>query len=293
MTENLNPPASAKSRSKLVHRVVSALSLVALGYAALLAYLWSTQDSRVFFPQPMPAARAEQALQQLPGARSVWLDAADGTRLHGWWRMAAAQPSTKGTVLYFGGNAEDVHWRLAQMANHGGWDVLLTDYRGYGLSAGAPGQSLMQADALAWFDALQSGRLGLPKPAAVAVMGTSLGSYFATAVAAQRPVAAVVLITPFDSVRDYIQSRMPVVPVGLLLRHPLNSIELAPQVQARTLVVAAADDITIPPQRARRLFDAWGARDRQWLLLPNANHVTVLQDPAHWRAVREFLAAQP
>lgn len=288
---DITPPGS---RSRRAWRLLRAgMALLLLAYVALLTYLWVTQDKRVFFPQPLAAAQADQVLQQLPGARSVWLTAPDGTRLHAWWRPAGAQTSAKGTLLYFGGNAEAVHWRLALLAHHGGWDLLLTDYRGYGLSAGQPGQAAMAADALAWFDALHTGQLAVPRPTAIAVMGTSLGSFFATAVAAERPVAAAILVTPFDSVRDYIQSRMPLVPVGLLLRHPLSSITLAPRVTAPTLMLAAADDITIPPQRARLLFEAWGSQRREWVLLPHTNHITVLQDTGHWQQVHQFLDRIP
>lgn len=263
------------------------LALLVGGYVAALAYLWVTQESRIFFPQAMDAVRADAVIARTPGARDVWITAADGTRLHGWYRPAA--PASGRVVLYFGGNAEDVHWRLGRIDGYAGWDLLAVDYRGYGRSGGEPGQDRLQADALAWYDRLAAGLDGIVPPRAIAVMGTSLGSFYATHVAAARPVAAVILATPFDSVRDYVQSRLALVPVGLLLRHPMDSRSLAPHVGAPSLFIVAAEDRTIPASRARILFDDWGGRPRDWILVPGTNHDTVSADPLYWQALGGFL----
>jgi pimeloyl-ACP methyl ester carboxylesterase len=262
-------------------------------YAAAMAYLTVTQESRIFFPRALDAARADEIVRQVPDARHVRLDASDGTRLHGWWRAARPGAPSGRLLLYFGGNAEDVHWRLGRVEAYAGWDLLLTDYRGYGRSDGVPGQAALQADALLWHDRLAAGLDGLPPPKAIVVMGTSLGSYYATHVAAQRPVAGIVLVTPFDSVRDYIQSRMPLVPVGLILRHPMDSRGQAAKVRAPSLFIAAENDITIPPERGRILFDAWGGAPRDWVLVPQSNHETVSAEPLYWEALGRFLAGLP
>jgi hypothetical protein len=149
----------------------------------------------------------------------------------------------------------------------------------------------MQEDALLWHDRLVTGVDGLPPASAVTVMGTSLGSYFATHVAAQRPVRGVVLATPFDSVRDYVQTRMPIVPVGLLLRHPLDSRTWAPSVKAPTLFIVAEQDTTIPPERARILARNWGGRPLEAVLVPQSNHNTVSAEPLYWEALARFLSS--
>ncbi len=275
------------------------LGLLAGGYAALLAYISFTQESRIFFPRAMEQARANEILRQLPDARSVWLQSADGVKLHGWWRPAEPDKPSGRLLLYFGGNAEDVHWRLAASGpgrpeNYPGWDILLTDYRGYGLSGGVPGQTALQADALLWFDTASAGRIdGIAKPHSIAVMGTSLGSYYTTYLAAQRPVAGIVLVTPFDSVLDYVRSRLPLLPVKLLLRHPMESIRHAGQINAPSLFLVAANDATIPPERARILYEQWAGQPRDWVLLPQTNHDTISADPLYWEALRRFLRSLP
>jgi hypothetical protein len=286
MVTHISRPAGRWRRAALVW-----LALLTTGYGAAMVFLWHTQESRLFLPRTVDEARAASVMKQLPNARHVWLQARDGTRLHGWFLPANPGAPSGRVLLYFGGNAEDVHWRLARVERFAGWDILLTDYRGYGLSAGTPGQAAMQEDALLWHDRLVTGVDGLPPASAVTVMGTSLGSYFATHVAAQRPVRGVVLATPFDSVRDYVQTRMPIVPVGLLLRHPLDSRTWAPSVKAPTLFIVAEQDTTIPPERARILARNWGGRPLEAVLVPQSNHNTVSAEPLYWEALARFLSS--
>jgi uncharacterized protein len=267
------------------------LATMVVAYIGFMVFLWATQDARVFLSHPMPPERADAALRQLPGARHVWMQAPDGTRLHAWYREARPGVENRGVLLYFGGNAEDVHWRLGHIDRYSGWDLLLTDYRGYGLSEGRPGQARLEEDALLWYDHLVSGRPGGPTDTRPPlVMGTSLGSYFATYVAAHRPVMGVALVTPFDSVRDYVQQKFPLVPVRLIFRHPLDSRSLAPSIRAPTLIIIAQHDRTIPPERAHLLAAQWAGRPLDSVVVPDTNHDTVSAAPLYWESLGRFLA---
>lgn len=72
--------------------------------------------------------------------RDVWLQAADGTRLHAWWLPAKEGVEVKGTVLHLHGNGGNLAWHLggSYWLPEQGYQVLLLDYRGYGLSEGEP-----------------------------------------------------------------------------------------------------------------------------------------------------------
>ena len=63
--------------------------------------------------------------------------AADGTRLHGWY---VPQPGAAAAVLFLHGNAGNITHRadvLRILHDRVGVSVLIFDYRGYGRSAGA------------------------------------------------------------------------------------------------------------------------------------------------------------
>ena len=125
--------------------------------------------------------------------------------------VAVTTQPAQGTraLLYFGGNAEDVSASLPQLArDFPGRALYLMHYRGYGASTGRPSEAALHADALALFDKVHATQ---PQ---VAVMGRSLGSGVAVRLAAQRPVSALVLVTPYDSLRDGAARQRPVFPVG-------------------------------------------------------------------------------
>jgi len=101
------------------------------------------------------------------------------------------------------------------------WSLALVNYRGYGASEGSPSERALFADALLVLDALRE-RPDVD-PARVALVGRSLGSGVATYVAANRPVAGVALVSPYDSVTALARRQFPWLPIELLLRHPFDS----------------------------------------------------------------------
>ncbi|MDF1832274.1 MAG: alpha/beta hydrolase [Porticoccaceae bacterium] len=68
----------------------------------------------------------------------VQLLADDGTQLHAWFLPATQKP--KGSLLFLHGNAENVstHIENIHWLPGAGYNVLLLDYRGFGLSHGVP-----------------------------------------------------------------------------------------------------------------------------------------------------------
>jgi pimeloyl-ACP methyl ester carboxylesterase len=248
----------------------------------LVVYL--AQDALIFYRQPLPEARRAEVAQRFPAVEEVFLDAADGTKLHAWHARA---PGKAPLVIYFGGNAEEVSWMLEELGQAPGVAWLLVDYRGYGLSKGSPGEAALVADAVQWFDRA----LTFPEVDArrVVAFGRSLGSGVAVALAAQRPLAGLILATPFDSLAAVAKRYYWYLPVDWLLKHPFDSIGRAPNIKQPLLCLIAERDEVIPPLHGERLFDAWGG-DKRKIVLQQAGHNTIDAHPLFWPAIREFLA---
>ena len=247
------------------------LKLGAAGALALLG-LFMLQERMLFHPRPGP--------QSVPGADSVFIEAADGTRLHAWHVNGAPGAPL---VLYFGGNAEQVSWMAAevrQRAPRTSW--LLVDYRGYGSSAGSPSETALVADALAWYDRYAGGST------AIYLFGRSLGSGVAVQLAAARPVHGVILVAPYDSMVEVGAHHYPFLPVRWLLKHRFESLPHAAVVDSPLLCLVAERDEVIPIVHSRRLFDAWKGPKR-WVELPGAGHNSTDGAPEFWRAIRSFL----
>jgi fermentation-respiration switch protein FrsA (DUF1100 family) len=272
---------SPRARRGFVGTAVAVFAAVAV----VPAYLYFAQDRLIFLPQPL----ASGTMPRRAGVEEVEVRAFDGTRLHGWFAPAANARGRAPLLIYFGGNAEEVSWLLDAAPRFAQWSLLALNYRGYGRSEGRPGERELFADALALFD-YAAARPDVEAGSIVA-LGRSLGSGVAVHLAAERPLAGVVLVTPFDSVTAVAQSLYPFVPVRLLLRHPFDSLSRAGAVQAPLLTVAAGRDGVVPPRHAARLHDAW-AGPKHWRELADADHDGVVAHPAFWPEVQAFLAAR-
>lgn len=207
------------------------------GYCLLCLLLYLLQRQLIYFPVPA----------QLPPAEPLILQHAGATVL------VSQQPrDTSQALLYFGGNAEDVSIALpefaAAFADHA---VYVMHYRGYGGSSGSPSEQALVADALTLYDLLQS------KHSDITVIGRSLGSGVAVQLAAQRKVAQLLLITPFDSLSALAQRQFPFFPVKWLLKDTYNSVAYAPAISSRTLVLLAEQDEIIGRAHSEALYQAF------------------------------------
>lgn len=258
------------------------LALLAAAVVLPPLALFAFQERLLFFPQP-PAPAAERALTGR-GALPVELHAADDIRVRGWFE-ASPQGRRRGAVMYFGGNAEEASWVLFEERRPRDPAWLVLNYRGYGRSEGAPGQAALVADAVLAYDWLAA-RADID-PRRIVAFGRSLGTGVAVQLAARRPLAGVVLVTPYDSVSAVARARYPLYPVQHMLRHPFDSLAQAPRLTAPLLCAVAAGDEIIPPAHARRLFDAW-AGPKDWLLLPGTDHNSIVERAALWDRIRAF-----
>lgn len=169
--------------------------------------------------------------------------------LRGW----VANPGKPAPILYFGGNAERIERNREAFARmFPGRSVYLVAYRGYGASSGEPGEAALVGDALALFDHVRSVHPGQP----VSVIGRSLGSGVASQLAARRPVAALALVTPFDSMVATAQSHYPIFPVGWLLTERYDSAKALHDVRTPALIAHGGRDEIVPETNTKRLIEA-------------------------------------
>lgn len=202
--------------------------------------------------------------------------------LRGW----EAGPGRPRGLIYFGGNAEPLAWLRpeleSRLTEHTSY---LLAYRGYGASGGRPSQAALVRDAVALHDLVAEQHPDRP----VDVIGRSLGSGVAMQLAARRPVARLVLVTPFDSVAAVGQDHLPRLPMHRLLHDHWDSVAAAPHVSARMLVVRAGRDQVVLPPRTDALITALPA-GTEVLELPDAGHGDLVEDPTYWRSITDFLA---
>jgi pimeloyl-ACP methyl ester carboxylesterase len=244
-------------------------------YAAACTYLYVAQDSLLFFPEPVNADNL-----RLYAPFEVSFDLND-QQLTGWY-FPGKIPLT---LMYFGGNNSELSDSIADMHRLGDYGLLMINYRGFGSSSGSPGEAGMKADALALFD--EAIRRYSLSPGNIVLIGRSLGSGIAVHVAALRNTAALVLITPYDSIQALAHDRYPVMPTALLLKHAFDTLADVPAVEENTLVLMSEFDSVIPHARTQNLLRHW--RGPYTLHTLPGNHATVVNSSEYDQAVKGFL----
>lgn len=118
--------------------------------------------------------------------REIFFESQDGTHLHSWYFYHRSARPSKGLVLQFHGNGENLssfYTTLVWLTQHD-YDLLSFDYRGYGRSQGEPDQKGVNSDCLAamiealnlWQENLKNGHtLALAQNGGLIFYGQSLG----------------------------------------------------------------------------------------------------------------------
>ena len=178
----------------------------------------------------------------------------DRVRLNGWWIPGTGSPIT---LLWFHGNAGNISHRLEiikQRRDRLGANIFIFDYREYGRSEGTISEEGTYRDGEAAIRYLR-GRGGLD-PARIVFFGESLGSAVATEMAIRHGCAALILESPFLSVREMARVSFPFLPVGPLLRTRYDTFSKIGKVRAPILIVHAENDEIVPFRQGQRLFEA-------------------------------------
>jgi uncharacterized protein len=237
----------------------------------------------------------------------------DGITLSGWWIPIPKSRKTLGTILLSHGvfkNRQQVLSRAAFLS-HLGYQTLLFDQRGEGLSGNSPvsGGLLEAGDYLAAEAYLES-RHALRKP--VVFFGFSLGAMSALRAAVKAPqVDAVIADSPLANIESYVSRRtmggtfssMPgFLPrvleaydllTGLSLR--VEDLDLMPVVaqlgEIPVLYITGENDNLAKPEEVRQLFEHTSSHHRRLIYIPDAGHEeTYKKYPVIYeKVVTEFL----
>ena len=247
--------------------ILIAVAAIVVVYAGLCVALFVLQRSLLYFPQPRSSPPGTTLLT-LPAGRTQVLAT---VRAH----------DGPDALIYFGGNAEDVAANLPALIrafpNHA---LYLLHYRGFGGAPGQPSEAGLVADALALFDRV------VAEHRHVVVLGRSLGSGVAVHVASVRPVARLVLVTPYESIEALAAAKFPWLPIRWLLLDKFESGRHAPGVSAPTLLVVAENDEMIPRASAEALLARFGTGVASLEIVPGAGHNFSDTNPEYLRLLR-------
>jgi uncharacterized protein len=267
-------------------------SLLRIAFGVLLAiplvlypYLYFAQDRLIFIQKRKNSEQLNWVKEEYPNVEELSFKTPDNVTLHGWFLKNTLE-SKSPVVIYFGGNSEEVSKHVRDIPHFKGWSLLLVNYRGYGLSEGQPSETNLFHDAVWLYDTF-SQRNDVNANQIVA-FGRSLGTGVAVHLASQRPLGGVVLVSPYDSLRNIAQNIYFYVPVSLLLKHHFDALALAPAIKTPMLALIAEPDKIIPPKHSFALIDAWGGVTQQ-KIIPNIHHNDIQLGDGYWESIAAFL----
>lgn len=231
------------------------IRLIVIGlicYAALVAVLYLFQERLVFLPGiggGMLGTPADVGMD----FEEVWLDTADGERLHAWW---LPHPQARASVLFSHGNAGNISHRMDSLRifHELELNVLIYDYRGYGNSSGRPSEEGTYRDARAAWDWIVNAAAVAPDE--VFLFGRSLGGAVSAWLATEVDAAGLILESTFTSVADIGAEVYWWLPVRVLARLEYDTLQRLSQTTMPVLIVHSPEDEIIPFSHAERLLKA-------------------------------------
>lgn len=216
--------------------------------------------------QPEKGSRVE--IDRLPPSiRHYYFETADGEKLSSFYFLNSIADKT---ILYFHGNAGNASQRFSWAMDlvKLNSNVLLIDYRGYGLSSGSASEAGIYLDGRAALDFLINDLK--VDSSSIFVYGRSLGSVVAVELASHFDFRGMILITPLSSGADL--ARM----IGMgfatsLLYDPFDNLTKIGTFRGPILIIHGDKDQVLPVEMGRELKVACLSPVR-YVEIPGAGH---------------------
>lgn len=248
-----------------------------------------------------PAHRQSHGIPD--GSESFEVDAGGGIILKGWW--AKAQLPRRGLVLWLHGvgDNKDSAEGLVDRWTKRGFDVAAYDARAHGASGGKvctygyyekdDVKRVLDVLEKAGADSQRTILMGYSMGAAVALQAAPLDGRV-RAVAALAPFAeletAAARAAPFwmrdKSVHEAFRLAMNQAQFSVGEVAPVRSVV---KLNVPLLLIHGERDHKLPPGDSRAILAAAASRDKQLLVVENANHDNLLDHDETWKALDQFL----
>lgn len=232
-----------------------------------------------FRPQKFPLGAYDTNTISGTTAKDVFFSAPNGKKLHGWYFNV---PKAQRTLLVHHGQGGNVTSYIDAISIFlkSGCSVLVYDYEGFGRSEGTPTNPGVVKDGEAAYDYARK-ELGLT-PNEIIHCGISLGTGVACQVATTRKSAAVVLLSPYTSLKNLAKELWPMLDYYPSSMFPpdLKTTEfVAKNKTVPLIIVHGARDKMIPVHHSDELY-AMADSPKQYKRYENRGHCDLPADEA-------------
>lgn len=221
--------------------------LVIMAFILVFLYVRYLEKKTLYFP-----LRAIEATPKDIGLNyeEISLYTHDGVQLSAWF-IPAENP--RATVLFCHGNGGNISHRLEKIKIFNALDlnVLIFDYRGYGMSTGSPYENGLYLDAETVYGYLTDEK-SIPAQKIIAY-GESLGAAVAVDLAGKHDLGGIIIEGGFTSVGDMAKRILPFIPT-FIYSSRYDALEKIKDIKYPKLIFHAADDEVVPFELGEKLF---------------------------------------
>lgn len=245
-------------------RLKKFLIVIASLYVLVFIGLYFLQEKMIFMPDSLP----QDFTYNFPGNfEEINLKTEDGAKLNA---LHFKVENPKGVVLYFHGNAGELsRWGIVvQKFVDLQYDVLVMDFRTYGKSTGKLSQIELYNDAQLFYDYLFQSYF----EDEISVYGRSLGTTFATYVAAKNHPKQLILEAPFYSLDDVAGHRFPIYPVSWFLKFHFPTYQYFSEVSCPITIFHGTEDSVVNYKNSEKLSKIKTKEKLNFIIIPEGTH---------------------
>ena len=232
----------------ILFKIVSWTLFLYLTYCVLLFLL----QRQMMFPRYMIDVPPYN--DHVSGIERIWINT-NFKKVESWFMTPNSGQSKKPSpvVIFAHGNGEIIDFWPNELKkfNHLGIGILLVEYPGYGRSKGVPSQKSITETFTKAYDILVERKD--VDPSKIILFGRSLGGGAACALAAERPSAALILMSTFTSARSFASKYLA---PSFLVRDPFDNLAVVGAYPKPVLVIHGKYDEIIPFSHGNALYQA-------------------------------------
>ena len=251
-----------------------------VGYVLIILLLYFLQHWFFYHPEKLPPTFRFSYTDRF---QEVTIDAEDGNRISG---ILFQVDNPQGVVLYFKGNTRSIKgWsKFRRDFLDNGYDFFIFDYPGFGKSTGHHTQIEIFTDTEAVYAWLTQ---RYPEEDII-IYGRSLGSGFATRIAAHHRPRLLILDAPYYSIRRLADYYSWIIPTRLILKLQLPLYQFLGAVACPVAILHGDRDRVIPFRFSQQLAAEYPAHVTLYPI-PGARHNNLLRFPTYHQILATLL----
>jgi pimeloyl-ACP methyl ester carboxylesterase len=243
--------------------------------------IYFLQEKLIFMPEPL----AQDFKYNFPGNfEELFLETEDGAKLNA---LHFKVENPQGVVLYFHGNAGELsRWGIVTHKFVDlNYDVLVMDFRTYGKSTGELSEKALYDDAQLFYDYM----LQSYSEDKIVVYGRSLGTTFATYVAAKNHPQRLFLEAPFYDLNAIASRRFPMYPTSWFLKYRFPTFQYLKEVSCPIVVFHGTDDSVVKYENGERLSKINTKGKLSFITIKGGSHNNLVDSEIYKKTINAIL----